>query len=304
MTDYEYFTLDVFTDTVFGGNPLAVLVDARGLSGAQMQRIANEFNLSETAFVLPASKPDAARRVRIFTPRVELPFAGHPTIGTAVLLVDRGIVPATGEQTSFVLEEGVGDVAVTVTSRGGRAVAAQLTAVGQPTFGEDPPPAEVLAEMLSLPAAAVRADDLRPRVASAGVPFTVVPLVDAAAVAAARLDLERWGAVLDGGAAPMVYVVAVDGAQVRARMFAPSVGVAEDPATGAAASALGGYLGAVVPDGTHTWTVTQGVEMGRPSRLEVEADVRGGRALRVRVSGSAVQVCAGSFTLGPTAYVP
>lgn len=293
---YRYHTLDVFTDRLFGGNPLAVFTDARGISDAQMQAVARELNLSETVFVLP---PEAGgtRRVRIFTPGSELPFAGHPTVGTAILLVALGEVPAQEGETEVVLEEGVGPVPVRVRVRGGSPDFAQLTAAQPPVVG--PAPArEELAALLGL-APADLSDDWEPAMASAGVGFTVIPLRDVAALGRARLDLTAWERVLAHTDAPGVYPVvpAAPGETVRVRMFAPAMGIPEDPATGAAAAALAGYLARDAQQGTLRWTVEQGEEMGRPSTIYLEADVYNGIVLRSRVGGSAVMVSEGTMEI-------
>ncbi len=293
---HRFHTLDVFTDRVFGGNPLAVFPDARGVSGEAMRAVAGELNLSETVFVLP---PEAGgtRRVRIFTPGSELPFAGHPTVGTAILLVLLGEVdaPADGE-VEVVLEEGVGPVPVRVRMQGGRPVFAQLTAAQAPRFLA-PPPAG-MAALLGLPDDELH-PEWEPAAVSAGVPFTVIPVRDAAALGRARLDAAAWERTLAATEAPHVYVIVPTGpgGTVRARMFAPAMGIAEDPATGGAAAALGGYLAAAGGEGTLCWTIEQGVEMGRPSRIELEADVQNGLALRVRVGGSAVRVSDGAMEI-------
>ncbi|HLL83174.1 MAG TPA: PhzF family phenazine biosynthesis isomerase [Longimicrobium sp.] len=293
---YRYHTLDVFTDRLFGGNPLAVFTDARGISDAQMQAVARELNLSETVFLFP---PEAGgtRRARIFTPGSELRFAGHPTVGTAFLLVALGEVPAEERETEVVLEEGVGPVPVRVRVRGGKPDFAQLTAA-QPPVVRPAPAREELAALLGLDAADL-SDSWEPAVASAGVGFTVIPLRDVAALGRVRLDLAAWERVLAHTDAPGVYPVvpAAPGETVRVRMFAPAMGIPEDPATGAAAAALGGYLARDAQQGTLRWTVEQGEEMGRPSTIYLEADVHNGIVMRVRVGGSAVQVSEGTMEI-------
>lgn len=293
---YRYHTLDVFTDRVFGGNPLAVFPDARGISGEAMQAVARELNLSETVFVLP---PEAGgtRRVRIFTPGGELPFAGHPTVGTAILLVALGEVPGGEGEVEIVLEEGVGPVPVRVRVRGGVPESAQFTAARAPELAPAPGRAE-LAAVLGLDVADL-SDDWAPAVASAGVAFTIIPLRDVDALARARLDRTAWERVLAPTDASHVYTIvpAAPGGTVRARMFAPDMGIAEDPATGAAAAALGGYLAQGIDQGAPRWTVEQGVEMGRPSRIELEADVEYANAVRVRVGGAAVRVSDGTMEI-------
>jgi trans-2,3-dihydro-3-hydroxyanthranilate isomerase len=296
---YQFYTVDVFTDQIFGGNPLAVFPEAQGLSTAQMQRIAGELNLSETAFVFPAEDPAHTRRVRIFTPRVELPFAGHPTIGTAFVLAATGRVGLSGEQTRLALEENVGLVRVDVQARDGQPVSARLWAAQLPVFGPPPPGKPELAQLLSLEAEALAAGPLDPQAVSCGVPFTFIPLRDREALGRARLDVGLWKQLLGDFWAPHVYCLTPDaqfeGHDLRARMFAPAMGIEEDPATGAAASALAGYLGsrAAQHDGTLRWVVEQGFEMGRPSLLEVEADKQAGEITAVRVGGKCVRVSKG-----------
>lgn len=303
---HRYHTLDVFTDRVFGGNPLAVFPDGRGLSDAQMQAAARELNLSETVFVFPAGDAAHTRRLRIFTPAAELPFAGHPTVGTAVLLAALGEVapPAGGEgETRIVLEEGVGPVPVSVRFRGGRPVFAQLTAARPPEHREAPAGRAELAALLSLAEEDVLEAPLRPAAASAGGPFLFVPVRDRDALRRARLDMARWERLLSGWWARSVFVLAADpelpGSHLRGRMFGPALGIPEDPATGSAAAALGGYLAAQErpADGTFTRVVEQGFEMGRPSLLHVEVDVRGGEVAAVRVGGAAVRVGEGEMEI-------
>lgn len=291
----RYVTVDVFTDRVFGGNPLAVVPDAAGLSPERMQRIARELNLSETAFVLPAETPEGTVRVRIFTPAAELPFAGHPTVGTAFALAALGLQPLDGDATRVVFEEGVGPVPVTIHARGGKPVAATLTAARLPEVAPAPRTADELASVLSLRHDDVLREPYAPEVASCGVPFVAVPVRDLDALARARVDTGRWEALLadDPAAELYVYVPPAPGErEVRARMFAPGFGIAEDPATGSACAAMGGVLAARTDarDGTLRWLVRQGVEMGRPSDLELEADLASGAVTAVRVGGRCVLV--------------
>lgn len=298
---YQFYTTDVFTERIFGGNPLAVFPEAQGLSPAQMQRIAGELNLSETAFVTPAGDPAYTCQVRIFTPRIELPFAGHPTIGTAYVLAATGSFVLSGDQTRLVFEEQVGPVRVDVQAQDGRPVSAKLWAAQMPEFGPPTPGRAELARLLSLEEEALAEGALTPQAVSCGVPFTFIPLRDRRALGRARLDLTAWNQLLQDFWAPHVYCITLDpeqeGHDMRARMFAPAMGIEEDPATGAAASALAGYLGGreVLRDGTLHWVIEQGFEMGRPSLLEVEADKRDGEIVAVRVGGKCVLVSEGAM---------
>jgi trans-2,3-dihydro-3-hydroxyanthranilate isomerase len=301
---HRFITADVFTDRLFGGNPLAVLPDARGLSAGQMQWIAREFNLSETAFVLPPDDPAHTRRVRIFTPGAEVAFAGHPTIGTALVLAALGEVDPAGGRARIVLEEGVGPVAVDIQTEEGHPPFAQLSVASLPEFGPPPPSVEAIAAAVSLEPGDLLAGDYAPEAASCGLPFLFVPLRGLDALRRARLNRERWEDSLSSYWAPQPFLFAFDGARggnrVQARMFAPGLGIAEDPATGSAAAALAGYLGRRDParEGTLHWTVAQGVEMGRPSRMQVEADLADGRMIAVRVGGSCVLVSEGWLEAG------
>jgi trans-2,3-dihydro-3-hydroxyanthranilate isomerase len=299
---YKFYTADVFTDQVFGGNPLAVFSDASGLDDATMRRIAREFNLSETVFVLPADDPGHTKKLRIFTPASELPFAGHPTVGTAFVLAKIGALPLEGERVKVVFEEGVGPVPVSIFLKDGQPISAQLTAAKLPAPGELRASAADLAAMLGLDAEEIGYGGYQPEaVSSGGTPFTIIPLRDRAALGRARLRQDHWERLLKGSWSPEVYPICFDpelpGSQLRVRMFAPSLGIAEDPATGAAATALAGYLAARAgaSEGTLRWVVEQGFEMGRPSILEVEADVAGGALQAVRVGGAAVMVSEGWF---------
>ncbi len=304
---FRYVTADVFTDRQFGGNPLAVVLDAGGLSDVEMQALTREFNYSETTFVLPPERGGTAR-VRIFTPAAEVPFAGHPTVGTAHVLVAVGAAsaPAGGEAT-LVLEEGVGDVPVRVVSGEGGVTElggvepayAELTTVRAPSEAAAPE-AGLLAEALGLGAGDLLGGEFAPSIGSCGLPFTLVPVVDRAAVARAHVRGEAWARAFpvarsgrdphDGARAyesEGVMVFAADGAEVHARVFVPELAVPEDPATGSAAAALGGYLAA--RGAGRAWRVAQGVEMGRPSRLAVSVAEDG----RMRVGGGSVVVCDG-----------
>jgi len=295
----QFYTADVFTDRPFGGNQLAVFPDARGIDPAMMQNIAREFNFSETTFVLPPTDPRHAARVVIFTPGGELPFAGHPTVGTAHVLSAIGQVPLTGETTKIVLEEKVGPVPVSIRARDGKPVFVQLTAAQAPEVGPPAPSREALAEMLSLPTDALRSGTWSPESVSCGVSFLFIPLVDRQAVASARLKLDSWGRTLGGYVTSMVFVFCEGGeqtgSQIHSRMFAPGIGIPEDPATGGAVVGLAGYLAArdARTDGTLKWVVEQGFEMGRPSILEAEADKREGKVMITRVGGASVLMTSG-----------
>lgn len=294
---HRYYTLDVFTDRAFTGNQLAVFPDASGIPAELMQPIAREFNYSETVFVLPPENPAHARRLRIFTPGAELPFAGHPTIGTSHLLAMTGAVPVSEGDNAFVLEEGVGAIRIRVQVREGRVQFAQLSTARVPERLDRAVDAQTVAAALSLSAEDVLDDEVGPAVFSCGVPFLCARLRDVGAVGRARLDQSAW----DGGLARRgineIFFFSDRGgpSELRARMFAPGFGIAEDPATGGAVAALAGYLveQQKPAPGVAKWAVEQGVEMGRPSMLYLEADVTAEGITSVRVGGQSVIVMEG-----------
>jgi trans-2,3-dihydro-3-hydroxyanthranilate isomerase len=305
-----YHTCDVFTDTAFGGNPLAVVLDARGLSDEQMAAITREFNYSETVFIFPPENSANTRKVRIFTPGRELPFAGHPTVGAAFVLAATGEIALDGDETRIVLEEGIGPVPVLIRSKNGKPFFTELSAAKMPERESASYDPQAIAEVISLPV-----DDLDAggpyaiEAVSAGVPFLFVPVRNLEALGQSRIKLESWERELEGSFAPEVFVftenadskardgVANGDAILHARMFSPSMGIVEDPATGSAAAAFGGYLArrSSVKDGTLKYTINQGVEMGRPSKLFVEVDVVGGEVRAVRVGGASVLIASGEM---------
>ena len=299
----RYLTCDVFTNLKFGGNQLAVFPDAREIAPELMPQIAREFNYSETTFVLPPADPSHTARLRIFTPGGELQFAGHPTVGTAHVLATIGSIPLTGDDTRIVFEEGVGPVPVTIRSRDGKPEFAQLSVAKLPEVGPPPPSNEKLAAMLSLSPADLVGGEMMPQAVSCGTPFLFVPLTDRRAVGRSRVKPDLFESALKSYVTDKVFVFSMDPESpehhVRARMYAPGIGVPEDPATGSAAVCLGGYLAARDPrfDGTLRWIVEQGFEMGRPSILEVEADKRAGKVTAARVGGSTVIMCEGTLEL-------
>lgn len=302
MSSYRFITCDVFTNTRFGGNQLAVLPDARGLSDAQMLSIAREFNYSETTFVLPPANPAHARFVRIFTPGGELTFAGHPTVGTAHALAALGEITLDGAETHIVLEEKVGPIPVVIRAKDGRPTHCQFAVAKLPEVVAPMPERETLAAILSIDEADLLDGEWPAQVVSCGTPFGLVAVRNRAAVAKSRVNLELHQRHLMNTPGEMVMIFALDpedpAHDVRARMFAPGINIAEDPATGSACAALGGYLGVRAPgDGNLRWVVEQGFEMGRPSLIELEADRSGGRITAVRVGGETVMVSEGTITV-------
>jgi trans-2,3-dihydro-3-hydroxyanthranilate isomerase len=303
---YEFVTLDVFTDRTFGGNPLAVLPDARGLNEAQMQAIAREFNYSETTFVLPPENADNTRRVRIFTTMSEIPFAGHPNVGTAVALVRLGLLGDVVPGQRILFEEPAGVVSVILHGSNGEVETAEFIAPVINRLGDEVPAAEVT-RALGLGAETIATDNHAPRVVDVGLRFLYVELKDlealriseAAPMAVTQLSATRG---LDGVFAYVRSNGAADGeggVDMRARLYAPAHGVTEDPATGSANAGLANLLASLSDgaDETLSWSVGQGVEMGRPGRLRLTVERRGGQVAEVRVAGAAVVVCRGTLEL-------
>lgn len=290
----RYVTADVFTDEAFGGNPLAVVLDAQGLSGAAMLAIAREFNYSETTFVLPPSNPAHAAQVRIFTPAGEVPFAGHPNVGTAVVLASR--LPGTVER--LVFEEQAGLVPLDIAREDGRAVGAELAAPQPFARGGDLAVADVAAAA-GVEAGAIVIATHAPCAGSVGLPFVFAELASRAALAAAMPDPARLAGLLAGSPIDSVFLYTRDAAEldVQARMFFLYQGLREDPATGSANAALAGLLAACMPDGDAELAlrVGQGFDMGRPSRLTARARKRGGQVVSTHVGGRCVEMMEGTL---------
>ena len=297
-----FHTLDVFTDTPFAGNPLAVVREAQALDARRMQAIAREFNLSETVFVLPPDDPANTAAIRIFMPDGELPFAGHPTIGTAVLLASLGHSPDDAKPCAIRLEEGIGLVPVTVhlDQRGG---SASFDCAVMPSPAGTPPPTDLLAAALGLDEGDIGLGEQRPGAFEAGVPYLFVPVRNLDTLARAKVVEPDWGRMTAAGGIGNAYVYTSaetqDGTDIRSRLFEPATGIDEDPATGSAAAALPGQLSAVgdLSDGDHHWTIGQGYEMGRPSRIELSATIADGSISAVTVGGQAVIMSSGSISI-------
>jgi trans-2,3-dihydro-3-hydroxyanthranilate isomerase len=294
----RYFTCDVFTGTRFGGNQLAVLPEAEGLSDEQMRQIAREFDYSETTFVLPARQRHD-RRVRIFTPGGEVPFAGHPNIGTAFVLATMGAFGPLEEPREVVFEEEAGLVPVAVHRRSEGRIWCELTAPQTLTLGATVPVASAAAAGSLLEADIVTTAHA-PVVASVGLPFVMAELTGREALARARPDIAVFEALAAGGVEePMLhlYVRSGDEFDIRARMFSPLDGIPEDAATGSANCALAGLLAHLdeAADAELSWRIAQGVEMGRPSVLEARAEKRAGAVTNVWIGGESVLVSEGQI---------
>ncbi len=298
----KFCTLDVFTDHRFGGNPLAVFADVPELPAEFMQSIAREFNLSETVFIVKPRDPRACRRLRIFTPARELPFAGHPTIGAAHVLVEEGLAGVSGSSGAFLLEEEVGLVPITVQRRPNGAWFVQLTTARLPEEGPPAPSVPELSRLLNVRESDILKDGDFAQSFSCGVPYLFVPVRDRKALSQVSIDSAASRKLQAAAGTSEVYVFCYDpereDSDIRARMFAQEFGVVEDPATGSAAAALAGYLArrSWHKDGTLRWTIEQGFELGRPSLIHLEADLASSVITAVRVGGTAVRMSEGNLT--------
>jgi trans-2,3-dihydro-3-hydroxyanthranilate isomerase len=299
-------TLDVFTDRRFSGNPLAVVSDADALGAEQMLAIARELNLSETVFVLKPQNSAHSARVRIFTPERELSFAGHPTIGTAILLAQVRTPLVNGaSDVIIVLEQAIGTVRVGVRLRAGHAPFAEFDAPKLPEKAKTSPPArDRIADALGLLPREIGFENHNAMCLTAGNTFAFVPVASLEAIGKARIERAHWDHAF-GDAIAGVYLYTREcihnGSAFHARMFAPQLGVPEDPATGSAAVCLAGVVHDFdgLTDGTHKRVIEQGHEMGRPSSIVLTLVVSGGKLETVRIGGSAVRVIDGMLAPEP-----
>ncbi|WP_434711409.1 PhzF family phenazine biosynthesis protein [Rhizobium sp. YTUHZ045] len=305
MDTIPYVTVDVFTSTRFEGNPLAVISDARGLSDAAMQMIATEFNYSEVTFVLPPEDPRNSARVRIFTPTMEIPFAGHPNVGTAFVLGQQADIFGKPVSEKLRFEEQAGNVEVALKRSGGKVAAAAIRAPQPLTIG-DVIAEETIARCIGLEPGAIVKTNHAPVFASVGLNFAIAELSGLEALAAARPDLAGFQAAAGHQTTSghdfslFVYVrTSEDPWNIRARMFAPLDNVPEDPATGSASAALGAYLVTLTAEADMNVRITidQGVEMGRRSTIALDVTKCDGTVTDVVISGSCVAVMRGEIIL-------
>jgi trans-2,3-dihydro-3-hydroxyanthranilate isomerase len=302
----RYAVYDVFTATRLAGNPLAVVFDADGLTDAAMQAIAGEFNLSETVFVKTAENPAHTARLRIFTPGRELPFAGHPTVGAAIAIAEAANVGGSGPvDLVSVLEENVGPVRCAVKLSARDTAFAEFDLPRKSTRLDAAFDRQALADAFGLNAGQIGFENHVPSLWSAGVAFVMVPVHDLAAAAAVEFDPAFWERCVPfaEGRLAAAYIYCRGGvnhtARFHARMFAPDMGITEDPATGSAVAALSGAIhhfdGLI--DGHHPFLIEQGVEMGRPSFIHLHLDVAGGEIAAARIGGQAVRIASGMLEI-------
>ncbi|HEX4041997.1 MAG TPA: PhzF family phenazine biosynthesis protein [Xanthobacteraceae bacterium] len=297
----EFVTVDVFTERAFGGNPLAVILDARGVTTGQMQAIAAEFNLAETTFVLPPRDPAHTAEVRIFTPRAEMPFAGHPNVGTAFVLARDGESHGRPIGETLVFEEKAGLVRLDLIRDGSAVVGARLAPPQPLTRGDDFAP-DAIAAACSLKAADIETANHAPCIASCGLPLVFAEIKSRAALAAARPRADIFAECLPMERATGILLYVKDrsgGFDLQVRMFAPLYGVPEDPATGSANVALVGLLASLRPerDLSLQLRIAQGVDMGRPSLLEAAAEKRDGGITSLSIGGRCVTMMRGTLAL-------
>ncbi|MEM6430694.1 MAG: PhzF family phenazine biosynthesis protein [Deinococcota bacterium] len=302
---YQYYICDVFTETRFSGNPLAVFPHAEGLNELHMQQIAREFNFSETTFVLPPERGHT-RRVRIFTPTKEIPFAGHPNVGTAFVLASIGELGELGVFKHITFEEDVGSVPITIRNATGLATGlplwCELEAPKPLSLGVEIP-LELIADALSVSVDDIATSVHKPQVASVGFPFVVVEVHDAAALAKASVYLPGFN-VLDAESPTSdvhLYTHTKKGhsldADIHARMFSPLDGATEDPATGSANGALAGLLTHynASKNSPFSWRMMQGVTLKRPSYIDTRTEKEDGKVAGVWIGGNSVMVAEGTI---------
>ncbi|HXW89379.1 MAG TPA: PhzF family phenazine biosynthesis protein [Terriglobales bacterium] len=309
----RYVTADVFAERMFGGNPVAMVLDAEGLSLAQMQAIAMEFNYSETTFVLPASNPANTAWIRIFTPRAELPFAGHPNVGTAFLLAKEREAQGATQSETFVFEEAAGLVPLRLLREDGVVVGAELRAP-EPLSCRAQVPTERAAQCLSVRSEDVRVEVHPPQVVSVGLPFLVVELTSREALRRTKPNLAAYEGLLPLDGADAIYAywrgsaagTSTTSFELYARMFAPLDGIVEDPATGSATAATLALLATVGNERASqcTWRVHQGIEMGRPSLMIGRTVKQDGSVVSVYVGGRCIAVTEGTLVLEGNAERP
>ena len=299
----RFALLDVFTRSPLEGNQLAVVLDSEGLSPERMLAITREFNLAETVFVLPPERPGHRAHLRIFCPAYEMPFAGHPTVGTAVLLaLETFGADAAGQDAVFVVEETVGDIRCAVALHSGRAGHAIFDVPRQAERIEAEIDEAALAAMLGLEPSQLGCENHRPSVYTAGVPYLLVPVRDLAAIDRARPMIQHWRDAMPAGvASAYLYTreTTTQDHQFHARMFWLGEGIIEDPATGSAAAAFAGAIAAFdqLPSGTHRFVIEQGFEINRPSLISLEVDVENHALNASRIGGDAVLIARGTLDI-------
>jgi trans-2,3-dihydro-3-hydroxyanthranilate isomerase len=303
MPTYKYHLLDVFTNRAFGGNQLAVFTDGAAVPPDLMPKLTRELNLSESTFVLPPTNPANNYRVRIFTPGKEMMMAGHPTVGTAYLLARLGMIPRTANPTKAVFEELVGDIPVAISYNDDSPNPSMIWMTQpKPQFGHIISDLAEVQAALALPTEAINTN-YPVQVVTTGVPFLYVPINTLAQTQQISLNVQLCKQLVEKYDLDGVFVftteVETEGSTVHSRMFAPDLGIAEDPATGAASGPLGAYLARykIVPSPDTHMVSEQGMEMGRPSYIHIELDSENGEYTAARIGGESYYMGQGEFTL-------
>ena len=295
----KFEIMDVFTDAVTTGNQLAVVYDSDGLETGEMARIAREFNLSETIFIAPAEQEDCEARIRIFTPANELPFAGHPTVGAAIAITKRNGLQA-GKSIDFCLKEEVGPVSCRVRYDGKD----WFAEFDLPLIAEETPPSGNLTSAtaaLSLEEADIGFENHAHSAFFAGLPYDLVPVKDLKAAARAKPNMQHWHSGFGTHSHNSAYVYCRETVSpendFHARMFAPDAGIPEDPATGSAVASFAGVIAKYenLNDGSHTFRIEQGIEMGRPSLIFLTLEMRAGKIHSGSIGGNAVVFASGNL---------
>tara|TARA_B100001029_G_scaffold177608_1_gene182595 strand:+ start:367 stop:1266 length:900 start_codon:yes stop_codon:yes gene_type:complete len=297
---YKYYICDVFTKKRFGGNPLAVFPEAEGLTDNQMLQIAREFNFSESSFVFPPEYGNT-RKVRIFTPALEVPFAGHPNIGTAFVLASSGMIGDLHESTEIIFEEIAGLVPIFLRKFDDGSIWCELQAPEKLSIG-DKVSVEDLASAISLKSGDIITDTHPPQHTSVGLPFVITELKDRQALKKASVNIEGFKKLASkyNTRFTHIYIRSNDEFDLRTRMFGPFDGMMEDPATGSANCALGGLLTHYNDSdaGEFEWNIAQGVEMGRPSYLKAHTQKKSGEVTATFIGGNSVMVSEGIIFVG------
>lgn len=306
MRKYKFFQCDVFTSTTFGGNPLAVVTETQGISPIEMGKIAREMNLSETTFVLPPTDPSADFKIRIFTPTTEMPFAGHPTLGTAFIIAEEGLIDVKGPKIQIKLELNIGVIPVTLFVENGVIDFVQMTQ-HTPTFGEEFEDISMLAKAMGIMEKEIRGTELPAEVVSCGLPVLVVPVKSLLAIQKAKPNAELIQDMLKDFESKLVMPFTLETlkaeSHIHSRLFAPSLGIIEDPAPGSAGGPIGSYLfkhKLVDVKPTVSIISEMGFEIDRPSIIHIEIDVENNEIIGVRVGGYVTMIAEGTLFIKET----
>ena len=300
--EYSFFTADVFTDRAFDGAQIAVIPNAKGLNNTVMQKIANEFSLSETVFVSPLDRAPLEYRMKIFSPSGEIDFAGHPIIATAYILALTGEIPLTGEHTQIILEQNTGPIKVDITEKSGKPVLIQFSHKPEPVVDRFVPREQEIADFLDLQIVDIETKKYQPLMVSCGFPYLIVPLKSYDAVRSASFNYSSWSQGIAPSTSAQEILLfssqtASKSSDFHGRLVGPNIGIREDPPIGSSMPAFTSYLCAhsSIRPGTYTFAIDRGTEQNRRSLLHIEMDNKGKNQLTIRVGGQAVLVSEGKI---------